>query len=376
MFPPHPSSLFAFSNNWSCSPSSTCIHQHTQCWGSPGHSSVWGWALSCAHFLSQPGGRRHPSLLVSSMQNYFPVLRCPEGKGKGQKPVLAAFCESLGRADPAECRVLCPWMGHRWNTQCCRQSPAGCHPFRLLSGVPSVLLLLLVFCYLLLEVGCGHSKGGLWSPNTARVRAVTSVLAAHAGNWKVGAGEGTEVHGGGWHTEGCSQGGSGGNRVVVILHPTPLPPYSGLNYSQLGFHPHLHSCSQPTGKKESGRCWECKQPERWRSRNTTAWILPSICCRSVPVHPRQGTAGCRASLHPSLGMGHFLPFSLHPSTLQPPLPSCGILLFSASSINKENMLVFTNFFTNLRLVLEVMALQKALSWKVPGPFLLHLMCEV
>lgn len=40
------------------------------------------------------------------------------------------------------------------------------------------------------------------------------------------------------------------------------------------------------------------------------------------------------------------------------------------------MLVFTNFFTNLRLVLEVMALQKALSWKVPGLFLLHLMCEV
>lgn len=58
-----------------------------------------------------------------------------------------------------------------------------------------------------------------------------------------------------------------------------------------------------------------------------------------------------------------------------PLPSWGILLFSASSINRENMLVFTNFFTNLRLVLEAMALQKALSWKVPDPLLLHLMYE-
>lgn len=44
--------------------------------------------------LSQPGGRRHPSLLGSSVQNYFPVQRCPEGKGKGQKPVLGAFHES------------------------------------------------------------------------------------------------------------------------------------------------------------------------------------------------------------------------------------------------------------------------------------------
>lgn len=39
------------------------------------------------------------------------------------------------------------------------------------------------------------------------------------------------------------------------------------------------------------------------------------------------------------------------------------------------MFVFTNFFTNLRLVLEATALQKARSWKVPEPFLLHLMCE-
>lgn len=58
-----------------------------------------------------------------------------------------------------------------------------------------------------------------------------------------------------------------------------------------------------------------------------------------------------------------------------PLPSWGILLFSASSINRENMLVFTNFFTNLRLALEAMALQKARSWKLPDPLLLHLMCE-
>lgn len=58
-----------------------------------------------------------------------------------------------------------------------------------------------------------------------------------------------------------------------------------------------------------------------------------------------------------------------------PLPSCGILLFSASSINRENMFVFTNFFTSLRQLLEAMALQKARSWKLPEPLLPHLMWE-
>lgn len=65
----------------------------------------------------------------------------------------------------------------------------------------------------------------------------------------MGAGEGTEVHGGGWHTEGCSQGRSGGNGVVVILHPTPLPPYSGLRLLSDGFSP-TPSFLFPTNREE------------------------------------------------------------------------------------------------------------------------------
>lgn len=45
------------------------------------------------------------------MQNYFPVLRCPEGKGKGQKPVLAAFCESLGQGRPSRMQSALPLDG-------------------------------------------------------------------------------------------------------------------------------------------------------------------------------------------------------------------------------------------------------------------------
>lgn len=112
-----------------------------------------------------------------------------------------------------------------------------------------MLLPLVVFCYLLLEVGCRHRKV-VWGQQTGPELSQLCLQLVHGtGRWCMG------LHGTHWVTEGHVQGGLGETGLWGSSTHHHFPPTVNSGYTQIGFHPHICSCSifvlctQPTRKK-------------------------------------------------------------------------------------------------------------------------------